>query len=205
MNQKEVLEIFKDCGALLEGHFLLSSGRHSSQYLQCAKVLENPKNADKLSRALAESFKDKKITAVVGPAMGGIILAYELARATGARALFTERELGKMCLRRGFSLSLQDRVLVAEDVITTGGSVKEVIELVKAKGAEIVAVCALVDRSQGKIDLGARLTSLIKIDIPTFKPQNCPLCKDGLALIKPGSRDPSLRPENFVQDFDGRK
>ena len=188
MSQTEVLQIFKDTGALLSGHFLLSSGLHSSQYLQCARVLENPQTSARLSQALAQDFKKDSISIVIGPAMGGIILAYELARALGARALFAEREDAKMCLRRGFTISLQDKVLVAEDVITTGGSVKEVIELVKAKGARVIAVCALADRSQGKIDFGIRCLSLLKLDIKNYPPKDCPLCKQGRELVKPGSK-----------------
>lgn len=199
MEQREILKTFQDSGALMQGHFLLSSGLHSGRYLQCARVLENPQVSEKLCRMLAENFKNEKVNLVIGPAMGGIILAYDLARILGARALFAERDsglpahckegqAGKMCLRRGFSLSSKDRVLVAEDVITTGGSLKEVIELVKASGAKIVGVCALADRSQKTIDFGARFASLIKIDIPAFKLQDCPLCKEKLPLVKPGSR-----------------
>lgn len=188
MNSKETLKIFQDAGALLEGHFLLSSGLHSAQYLQCARVLGNPQLAEKLSQALAGNFRSQKITAVVGPAMGGIILAYELARALGARALFTERESAKMCLRRGFSLSAQDDVLVAEDVITTGRSVREVIDVVRDSGARLIGVGCIVERTKDKIDFGVKMENLIKIDIPTFTSQDCPYCRDNLPLVKPGSR-----------------
>ena len=188
VNQTEILKIFKDAGALLEGHFLLSSGLHSGQYLQCARVLENPKTSEKLCRALAENFKNERINVVIGPAMGGIIVAYELARVLGARALFAERESGKMCLRRGFKLSLSDEVIIAEDVVTTGGSVKEVIEMVRAMRAQVVAVCALADRRQGKIDLGVKRIALLELDIKNFSADNCPLCKQGIELGKPGSR-----------------
>jgi orotate phosphoribosyltransferase len=184
----DIPKIFQDSGALLRGHFLLSSGLHSSQYLQCARVLANPQIAEKLCRLLAGDFKKDNVTAVVGPAIGGIILAYELARATGARALFAERESGSMSLRRGFALSEQDKVLVTEDVVTTGGSVKEVIKVVKASGAEVIAVTALVDRSQGKVDFGVKYTSLLKLAIANYSPQDCPLCKQRVALVKPGSR-----------------
>lgn len=188
MEQKELLKIFADAGALLQGHFLLSSGLHSEKYLQCARVLENPQTAQKLCRALAASFKDEEISAVIAPAVGGIIVAYELARALGARALFAERETGKMRLRRGFSLSAQDTVLVAEDVITTGGSVQEVVDLVRAEGAGVAAICALVDRSQGRTDFGVRCKSLLKLKIENYPPENCPLCKKGIKVVKPGSR-----------------
>jgi len=188
MDRTEVLQIFKNAGALLQGHFLLSSGLHSSQYLQCARALEDPQVSGKLCRALAENFRNDTIDAVIGPAMGGIIVAYELAAALGATALFAERESGKMRLRRGFSLSPQDRVLIAEDVITTGGSVKEVIELVKTKGAQVVAVASLADRSREKIDFGVRCVTLLKLEIKNFPPENCPLCKQGIELVKPGSK-----------------
>jgi len=189
MNQTELLQIFKDAGALLEGHFLLSSSLHSGQYLQCARVLENPQTSQKLCRVLAENFKDESISAVVGPAMGGIILAYELARALGVRALFTERESGKMCLRRGFSVSANDKVLIAEDVITTGGSVKEVIEALKADGTRAIGVAALIDRSGKKNPFGdIPLKSLARMDIETYSLKDCPLCKKGIAVVSPGSR-----------------
>jgi orotate phosphoribosyltransferase len=188
MDQSEVIKIFKDAGALLEGHFLLSSGLHSGQYLQCARVLENPKTSSKLCRALAENFKDERINVVIGPAMGGIIVAYELARALGARALFAERESGKMCLRRGFDLSFKDEVVIAEDVITTGSSANEVIELVRARSAQVIAVAALADRSKRAIDFGTRCVSLFKLEIENYLPENCPLCKQGIELGKPGSR-----------------
>jgi orotate phosphoribosyltransferase len=189
MKAKEVLKIFRDKDAFLEGHFLLSSGSHSGQYLQCAKVLEDPEACAKLSRALAAHFRNQNISAVVGPAMGGIIFAYELARALGVRALFTEREKRAMCLRRGFSVSSGERVLIAEDVITTGGSVKEAIKALKSYGAKVVGVAALIDRSGRKSPFGKiRFKSLKKINIKTYASQNCPLCKKGLALVKPGSR-----------------
>ena len=163
-------------------------GLHSGAYLQSARVLGNPALAEKLSSNLAGHFKDGKVTAVIGPAMGGIIFAYELARALGTRALFAERVAGKMSLRRGFSLSGKDAILVAEDVITTGGSVKEVIALAKARGAKIVSVCALVDRAQQEIDFGANCVSLLKLPIENFTPQDCPLCRKKIPLVKPGSR-----------------
>jgi orotate phosphoribosyltransferase len=188
VNQSQILQVFEDCGALLKGHFLLSSGLHSSQYLQCARVLENPQISEKLSRALAENFKDDKITAVLAPAIGGSIISYELARILGARALFAEREAARMHLRRGFSLSSRDKVLICEDVITTGGSVKQIMELAESADAQIVAVCALADRSQSKIDFGVRCISLLKLEIKNYPAQDCPLCKQGIKLVKPGGR-----------------
>ena len=194
MTKEEVLEIFRKTGAILEGHFLLSSGLHSSQYLQCALVLQDPKIAEKLCKALAEQFTqratndERRATVVVAPALGGVVVSYETARALGVKGIFTERVEGKMTLRRGFSLSKSDKVLVVEDVITTGLSTKEVIEAVKSYGAEVVGVGSIVNRSKEKIDFGAEQESLITLDVPTFKPEDCPLCKQGISLGKPGSR-----------------
>ncbi|MBN2097831.1 MAG: orotate phosphoribosyltransferase [Candidatus Omnitrophica bacterium] len=193
MNTEQVMKIFQQNAALLSGHFLLSGGLHSEQYLQCARVLENPQISEQLARSLSAKFQDQRINTVIGPATGGIILAYELARAWGARALFAERENGQMGLRRGFSLSPRDRVVVAEDVITTGGSVKEVIELVQARGAQLIGVAALVDRSAADIDFGVRCATLLKLKIQNFTPENCPLCRQGIKLVKPGSRDPDAK------------
>ncbi|MFH1046002.1 MAG: orotate phosphoribosyltransferase [Candidatus Omnitrophota bacterium] len=185
----KILAVFKKKNALLEGHFLLSSGLHSGQYLQCARVLEDPKLCARLARSLAAHFKTKKIDVVIGPAMGGITLAYELARALGARALFAEREEGKMCLRRGFTVRAKENVVVAEDVITTGGSVKEVIAALAPLGARIAGVAALIDRSGGASVFGKiPFQSLAKVNIKTFSPEQCPLCRQGLPLVKPGSR-----------------
>lgn len=185
---KNYLKIFQDAGALLEGHFLLSSGLHSGQYLQCARVLESPELAQRLCQDLAAKFKNKKINVVIGPAIGGIIVAYELARALGARALFSERLGEKMCLRRGFNLSRKDKVLIAEDVITTGFSVREVVELVDALGAELVGIASIVERSKEKIDFKIRAESLLRIEVPAFTKQACPMCKQGSVAVKPGSR-----------------
>ncbi len=189
MNALDTLSIFKRKKALLEGHFLLSSGKHSQKYLQCAKVLEDPRLSAKLCRELAKKFRGKKVDAVVGPALGGITLAYELARALGARALFAERVKGKMSLRRGFTLSAGERVLIAEDVITTGGSVKEVIKAIKPFAVKFVGVGALIDRSKGNSVFGEiPLKSLKKVKVQTYRPSECPLCKKHIALVKPGSR-----------------
>jgi orotate phosphoribosyltransferase len=186
MKQSEILDIFKKTGAILEGHFVLSSGLHSPQYLQCALVLQNPQYAEKLCKALAEQFN--RPTVVVAPALGGVIVSYEVARVLGIKGIFTERENGKMILRRGFSLSKNDRVLVVEDVITTGLSTKEVIDVVKSCGAKVVGVGSIVNRAKEKIDFGVESKSLINLDIPTFKPEECPLCKRNIPLTKPGSR-----------------
>ena len=188
MKKEEILHILKDQEALLSGHFKLSSGLHSGQYLQCALVLQNPKYAERLCNTLASKFKDDNVSVVVGPALGGIVVSHETARSLGVRSIFTERRDKEMVLRRGFSLNKDDNVLVVEDVITTGLSVKEVIAVVKASGAKLIGIGAIVDRSDSKIDFGARLESLIKIDIPVFNQKDCTLCKEGVPITKPGSR-----------------
>jgi len=182
------LEVFDKTGAILKGHFALSSGLHSDQYLQCALVLQHPEHCQRLCSELAERFKNEKITAVVAPALGGIVVSYEVARALGVRSLFTERKDGKMVLRRGFDLNANDRVLVVEDVVTTGLSTKEVIATVKASGAKITGVGSIVDRSSSPVDFGVRFESLIKLNIPAFQPSDCPLCKNSTPITKPGSR-----------------
>lgn len=188
LSQEEVLNIFKESGALLEGHFLLTSGKHSRQYMQCAKVLQYPQHGGRLGEALAASFQDQEIDLVIGPATGGILVAYEVGRALGTKAIFAEREQGEMTLRRGFQLEPGQKVLVVEDVITTGGSVKEVIDLVRAHGAEPIGVGVLVNRSGGKADFGLPLVSLLEMKIEAYEPEACPLCQEGLPAIKPGSR-----------------
>ncbi len=188
MEEKEILEVFRGCHALLQGHFQLSSGLHSTGYLQSALVLQHPKHAEKLCGLLAEPWAHAGITAVVGPALGGIVLAYELARSLDCRGLFMERQGGKMALRRGFSLARGERVLIAEDVITTGGSVAEIAEVLRAIGAEIAGVACLVDRGGGERFADMHFHSLLKIDIPTFAPDECEMCREGRPLEKPGSR-----------------
>lgn len=184
----EVLKIFEESGALLKGHFRLTSGRHSNQYMQCAKVLQYPQHAARLGEELAQAWKDHGVEVVIGPAMGGILVAHEVGRALGTKVLFTERENGVMTLRRGFELLPGQKVLVVEDVITTGGSVKEVLEVVRKLGAEPVGVGVLVDRSGGKVDFGLSHISLLKLQIESFESENCPLCAAGIPAIKPGSR-----------------
>lgn len=188
LKPEEYLQIFKESKALLEGHFLLTSGKHSAQYMQCAQVLQYPDKAAILAEGLASAFRDREIQTVIGPAMGGILVAHEVAKALGVRALFTERENGVMRLRRGFTLSPGERVLVVEDVITTGGSVREVLSVVKEFEAMTVGVGVLVDRSGGKADFGLPLRSLIQLNIQAYEAQNCPLCAQGIPAIKPGSR-----------------
>ncbi len=188
MNRDDILNIFKQTGALLEGHFLLTSGLHSDRYFQCAVVLQHPGHCEALSRELAKQFAGEKIDVVIGPALGGVTLAYEVGRALGARALFAERESGVMTLRRGFSVSPAERVLVVEDVVTTGGSVKEVIEFVRKAGAVVAGVGSIVDRSAGKAGFDCRFASLVKMDVVNYRAETCPLCLKGIPVVKPGSR-----------------
>ncbi len=188
IKEREILEIFNNTGALLSGHFKLSSGLHSGRYLQCALVLEHPQYAAKMGEAIAAGFKGEDLTCVAGPALGGVIIAHEVARALGKRCVFGEREDGKMTLRRGFTVGPGDKVLVIEDVVTTGRSISELIEVIKQRGAAVAGVGVIVDRSSGKIDFGCRFQSLVKLDVETFPPDKCPLCKENMPLVKPGSR-----------------
>ena len=185
----EVLERFKSTGALLQGHFLLSSGLHSPQYMQCALVLAEPRHAEDLGKALAAKLAQKP-DLIVSPAMGGLIIGHEVGRALGVRAFFTERENGTMALRRGFALSPGESVVVVEDVVTTGKSSQEVIDLINAKGGRVTAVVSIVDRTSGKSSLTVPRFSLLKLDIPSYPADNCPLCNEHVPIIKPGSRKP---------------
>ena len=187
-SQEQVLEIFARTGVLLEGHFRLTSGLHAAKYLQCAQLLQYPHEAGPLCEQLASYFKDAGATVVAGPATGGIILAYEVAKALGVKNIFGERENGVMTFRRGFKLEPTDKVLVLEDVVTTGGSVKELIACVKEAGAEVVGVASLVNRSGGRVDFGVPFKSLVNLDITTYQPEECPMCKEGSVAYKPGSR-----------------
>lgn len=182
-----VLRSLRGCGALLEGHFQLSSGLHSPQYLQCALLLARPKEAQRLGQALA-ALQSPKPDLVVSPALGGLIIGHEVARALGVQAYFAERENGAMTLRRGFALAPGERVAVVEDVVTTGKSTREVMDLVKARGAETIAGLCIVDRTGGAHELGIPLGSLLQMKIPAFAAGECPQCRQGLALVKPGSR-----------------
>ncbi|MBE7029344.1 MAG: orotate phosphoribosyltransferase [Clostridia bacterium] len=190
MEREKVLEILKEAEVLLEGHFLLTSGKHSNRYLQCAKIFKNTKYSEVLCKDLAEQFKDKNIDVVVGPAMGAVIMSYEVSRHLGVPNFFTERENGEMALRRGFEIKEGQRILVVEDVITTGGSVKEVIKLLTDMGGVVVGVGSIVDRSGGSADFGVPFSSVIKIDVEAFEPEDCPICKEGkIPVVKPGSRN----------------
>lgn len=192
MTNDEVLQIFSDNQALLTGHFLLSSGLHSPRYLQCALVMQHPAVAAQLCAALAAKAQADaaigKIDLVIAPALGGVIVAHEVARALGVRALFTERQDGGMKLRRGFELKNGERCLVVEDVVTTGGSTREVMEVVAQYGAVTVGAGSLIDRSGGAVNLGVPRHALAVLDVPTYQPDNCPLCAEGSKPIKPGSR-----------------
>lgn len=189
LNEKRVIEILEESKVLLKGHFLLTSGRHSNEYMQCAQILQYPEFTEELAKGLAEEFKEDKIDMVIGPAMGGVIIAYEMARQLKVKNLFAERENGKMVLRRGFTIPEGTRVLIAEDVITTGGSVVEVAEVVREQGGEVVGVAVLVDRSNGAINFGTKLRAALTTEVKSYEAQECPLCKEGkIDLVKPGSR-----------------
>jgi orotate phosphoribosyltransferase len=189
MTRDELLNLFRRSGALLEGHFRLSSGLHSPGYLQCALVLQYPADAEAVGRAIAESARGLRPTVVVSPALGGVVIGQEVGRALGVRAIFAERHDGTLLLRRGFTLVDTDRVLVVEDVVTTGGSTLETIEVARTAGAGVVGAAAIVNRSSDqKRDLGVPFTALLDIALPTYEVGSCPLCSQGLPLVKPGSR-----------------
>lgn len=189
MTKERALEILKEAGVLLEGHFLLTSGRHSGRYLQCARIFRNTRYSEELCAALAAHFKDDRVDIVIGPALGAVQMAYEVSRALGCENFFAEREDGSMTLRRGFAIEPGQRILVVEDVVTTGGSVREVLEIVRQAGGEIVGVGSIVDRTGGRIDFGVPFHSVISIEVESYEPSECPLCKAGApAPYKPGSR-----------------
>jgi len=189
LTKEEVLQIFEETGVLQEGHFILTSGRHSKRYMQTAQVLQYANLTEKLCQSLAEQFKKDKIDIVISPAVGGILVGYEMSRILGVKNIFCERENGEMKLRRGFRIEPGARVLVVEDVITTGGSVKEVIDVVEQLEGTIVGVGVFVDRSNGAVDFGYPLRSLLSIAINSYAADECPLCEQGeIPAIKPGSR-----------------
>jgi orotate phosphoribosyltransferase len=189
MNRDELMQTLYRTSALLQGHFLLSSGLHSDRYIQCALLLQYPAISEQVGKDLADHFRKLDVDTVVGPAMGGILVVYEVARHLNKRAIFTERELGKMSLRRGFVLDPEEKVLVIEDVITTGGSLMEAIGVCKKHGANVVGAGAIIDRSIRPLDFGVPTSSLLRLEIQTWKKEECTLCQQGIRLVKPGSRE----------------
>lgn len=188
MTRDELLDLYRTSGALLEGHFRLTSGLHSTGYMQCALVLQHPQHAEALGRAIAERVRELRPTVVLSPALGGVVIGQEVGRALGVRAIFCERQDGRLALRRGFTLEAADRVLVVEDVMTTGGSTRETIEVAKAAGGQVVGTASIVDRSGGALTFDVPFTSLLDIALPTYDPEKCPLCAEGWPVVKPGSR-----------------
>lgn len=185
-----ILDRFRDTDALLEGHFVLSSGLHSANYLQCALALQYPADAARFGHAIAEHFVDDNIETVASPAIGGLVIGYAVAAALNVRFIWTERENGMMTLRRGFSVRTDERILVVEDVITTGGSTRECIEALKSRGANVIAAASIIDRSNGTADVGVPRISLESLDVPSYTPDSCPMCAQGEVAVKPGSRTP---------------
>ena len=188
MTSDQVLEVFKNTGALLEGHFVLSSGLHSSVYLQCAIALQSPAVASSFGAAIADQYRDARIETVASPAIGGLVIGYEVARQLGVRFIWTERENGVMTLRRGFTVSPAEKVLVVEDVITTGGSTRDTIQALTAVGAEVVGAASIIDRSGGAAEVGVPRISLATLNVPALSPDKCEACRRGESAVKPGSR-----------------
>lgn len=197
MDRDRLLDLFRRSGALLEGHFRLSSGLHSPGYLQCALVLQHPEHAAALGAALADRVRGLRPATVLSPALGGIVIGHEVARALGARAIFAERDDRVLTLRRGFQLTETERVLVVEDVVTTGGSTRETMQVARAAGAQVVGAASIVDRSGGggRAALDVPLFSLLEISLPTYDPGSCPLCASGISVTKPGSRPAAVSEE----------
>jgi orotate phosphoribosyltransferase len=189
MEADQILQQFKDTDALLEGHFVLSSGMHSSNYLQCALALQYPADAAKFGRAIAERLAAEQFDTVASPAIGGLVIGYATAQALNTRFIWTERENGVMKLRRGFTVKNGERILVVEDVITTGGSTRECIAALEKLGANVVAAASIIDRSNGKADVGVPRIALVTLDVTSYGPENCPMCARGEEAVKPGSRE----------------
>ena len=189
MNDEQILEHFRQIDALLEGHFVLSSGLHSSVYLQCALAIQYPIDAAKFGRAIAEKLGSGQFDTVASPAIGGLVIGFAVAQALNARFIWTERENGEMTLRRGFAVRENERILVVEDVITTGGSTRECIKALESRGAKVIAAASIIDRSNGKADVGVNRIALASLYVPSYQPENCPMCGRGdKNAIKPGSR-----------------
>ena len=188
LSRDQILQHFRDTAALLEGHFILSSGLHSPTYLQCALALQYPADAARFGRAIAEQFDGQGIETVASPAIGGLVIGYAVTEALNVRFLWTERQQGEMTLRRGFKLKQGERILVVEDVITTGGSTRECIAALEANGGKPVAAASIIDRSGGTADVGVPRLSLAELGVPAYDPNDCPLCAGGTPAVKPGSR-----------------
>jgi orotate phosphoribosyltransferase len=188
MNRDRLLELFRSSGALLDGHFRLTSGLHSSGYLQCALVLQYPEYAEQLGRALGDRTRELRPTVVLSPALGGVVIGQEVGRALGVRAIFAERQDGALALRRGFSVDDRDRVLVIEDVLTTGGSTRETMEVARGGGGRVVGAASIVDRSGGSARLEVPFHALLEVSLPAYQADICPLCAQGVPIVKPGSR-----------------
>jgi orotate phosphoribosyltransferase len=188
MTSNDVLDLFRRSGALLEGHFRLSSGLHSPRYLQSALVLQHPQYAEQLGRAIADRVGTLKPNVVLSPALGGIVIGQEVGRALSVRAIFAERTNGKLALRRGFAMSADDRAIVIEDVITTGGSTRETMDVAAAAGAHVLGAASIIDRGSQSGRLDVPLVSLVKLEVPVYDPESCPLCAKGHPVVKPGSR-----------------
>ena len=186
LTEQEVMGMLEETSAVMHGHFLLTSGLHSPMYVEKFNVLQHPKHTEALCKAMAHAFKDDGIEVVIGPMTGGILLAHEVGKELGTRALFTERDNGKMMLKRGFSIPQGAKVLVVEDIVTTGGSVFEVIETVKENGGQVAGVALMVDRSGGKVDFGVKTKALLTLNVVTYKPEECPMCKEGKEFTKRG-------------------
>ncbi len=188
MNSEQVLEHFKQTDALLNGHFVLSSGLHSAKYLQCALALQYSSDAAKFGRAIAEQFAGSNIETVTSPAIGGLIIGYSVAQSLNVRFIWTERQEGVMTVRRGFSVKKNERILVVEDVITTGGSTRECIAALEKSDGKIVGAASIIDRSNGKADVGVKRIALASLEVSSYKPEDCPMCARGEIAVKPGSR-----------------
>ncbi len=188
MEKEKILELFRSTGALQQGHFRLTSGLHSPEYFQCARVLQYPQYNEILCGEIFRHFHDWRVELVVAPAIGGIMVGQEVARQLRCRGVFAERESNEMSLRRGFEVKPGERVLVCEDVVTTGGSVLEVVNLVKERGGTVVGVASIVDRSKEPINFGAEFFPLLRMEVPVYQPDDCPLCRENIPIVKPGSR-----------------
>ena len=192
-SEKEILDAFEQSNALLKGHFLLTSGRHSDVYFQCAKVLQYPKYVEMLCSLIAEIFKNSEIDTVIAPAMGGLVVGQEVARQLNKRFIFAEREDKKLTLRRGFTIEENEKLLICEDVVTTGGSVFEVIDIAKSNNAKVAGIGFIVDRSNGKVNFGHPQVSTFKMEVVSYLPEECPMCKENIPVVKPGSRKINLK------------